>query len=127
MLVFKGHIMAKPRMTRSDKWKVRKATSTYWAFSDLLTLQANLQGFTLSDRISLTIDLPMPESWSKKKRAEMNMQPHTQKPDIDNILKSVQDILMKEDSSIWEIHATKRWTDKSEGLLIIKNLKPTEL
>jgi len=123
MLIFKGEIMAKPRMTRSDKWKERIATSKYWAFKDHLTLQANIQGFTLGNRVSIKVDLPMPKSWSKKKREEMNFQPHQQKPDIDNIIKSVQDILMKEDSTIYEVCAVKRWTSKSEGLLIIKNVE----
>ena len=122
-LVFTGTIMAKPRMTKSDKWNQRPATSKYWAFKDLLTLQARIQGFVLSDQIKIVAHLPMPKSWSKKKRAEFVWEPHQQKPDIDNILKSVQDILMKEDSTIWDVHILKYWTDAPEGTLIIKNVQ----
>jgi len=121
-LVFTGTIMAKPRMTKSDKWNQRPATSKYWAFKDLLTMQARIQGFVLSDQIKIVAHLPMPKSWSKKKRGEFAFEPHQQKPDIDNIIKSVQDILMKEDSTIWEVHALKYWTEAPGGKLIIKNV-----
>ncbi|MCR4339433.1 MAG: RusA family crossover junction endodeoxyribonuclease, partial [Gemmatimonadaceae bacterium] len=37
--------------------------------------------------------LPMPPSWSNKKRLAMIGQPHAQKPDIDNLLKAVLEIM----------------------------------
>ncbi len=51
ILEFKGTIVAKPRMTRSDKWKERPATSKYWAFKDLITIAARQQHFELGDRV----------------------------------------------------------------------------
>ncbi|MES0444989.1 MAG: RusA family crossover junction endodeoxyribonuclease, partial [Desulfobacterales bacterium] len=36
-------------------------------------------------------------------------EPHQQKPDIDNLLKSLMDAIMKEDCAVWDIHPIKRW------------------
>lgn len=50
----------------------------------------------------------MPPSWSEKKRREMEGKPHQQKPDLDNLLKSL-DALYEDDSVIWKISAEKVW------------------
>jgi Holliday junction resolvase RusA-like endonuclease len=51
----------------------------------------------------------MPKSWSTKRRQKMEGQPHTQRPDIDNLCKSVLDALYMEDSHIHEISLKKVW------------------
>lgn len=123
ILTFTGDIVAKPRMTQSDKWKQRSVTSRYWAFKTLLTLQAKLQGFTLDNQIKIIISIPMPKSWSKKKRKEMNLKPHQQKPDLSNIIKAIEDILLpKDDSGIYKIIATKHWINDKKGIIVIQNL-----
>ncbi len=122
VLIFTGDVVGKPRMTKKDKWKARTATSKYWAFKDLLTIIARQQRFTLSNRISIEVEIAMPKSWTPTRKKAMSMQPHMQKPDIDNILKSIQDILLKDDSGIWEVHIIKRWTIIPESRLIIINL-----
>ena len=98
----------KPRQTRSDKWKQRPPVMRYRAFADELRLRVgriDLNGYTL------TFGLPMPKSWSKKKKLEMDGQPHTQKPDIDNLCKSVLDALCPvSDSHIHEIALKKVWS-----------------
>jgi len=99
--------VAKPRMTRSDRWKQRPAVLRYRAFSDELRLKTpdmDLNYYTL------TFGLPMPKSWSKKKKLEMDGQPHQQKPDIDNLCKSVLDALYLDDSHIHDINLKKVWT-----------------
>lgn len=53
--------------------------------------------------------MPMPKSWSAKKRAVMNGQRHRQTPDLDNLMKSICDALYSNDSHISEMHAVKRW------------------
>jgi Holliday junction resolvase RusA-like endonuclease len=35
----------------------------------------------------------MPESWSKKKKERMNLKPHQQTPDADNLFKAFTDTL----------------------------------
>ncbi len=110
--------VAKPRMTRSDKWKVRPATSKYWAFKDELVLQCNLQGIKLGTELDVVFILPMPKSWSRKTKLFMEGAKHLEKPDLDNCIKAVQDCLLKDDSGIWKISAEKYWG--TEGKIIFK-------
>jgi Holliday junction resolvase RusA-like endonuclease len=57
----------------------------------------------------------MPKSWSKKKREKLNKAYHTQKPDLTNCIKMVEDtlngIFWKDDSQIAKIYAQKFWSD----------------
>ena len=55
--------------------------------------------------------LPMPKSWSKKKRAEMNGRPHKQKPDVDNCAKALLDAMYADDSHIHTIALRKVWAE----------------
>ncbi|MFA5420301.1 MAG: RusA family crossover junction endodeoxyribonuclease [Bacteroidales bacterium] len=105
----------KPRMTQADKWKKRKTVVDYWEFKKLIRLQANLQGMKFLPVHINAIDfhLPMPKTWSKKKRAEMDGQLHTSRPDLDNLLKGLQDALCSEDSHIAQIdRLSKTWSDE---------------
>lgn len=108
--------VAKPRMVRSDKWKKRPVVLSYWAFKDELTLLTNKAGVKLSDELNVVFVFPMPISWSKKKRQEMDGKPHKQTPDLDNCIKAVGDILLKDDSGIYKINASKHWG--AEGKII---------
>lgn len=98
--------VAKPRMTRQDKWKKRPCVLKYRAFCDELNY---LQFEIPACGSHITFYLPMPKSWSKKKMAEMDGEPHQQTPDIDNLLKAVMDAIYKNDSHIWDCRITKRW------------------
>lgn len=51
----------------------------------------------------------MPQSWSKKKKEQMNDTPHQQTPDVDNLLKAVLDAIYDQDGVVWDIHVKKRW------------------
>lgn len=57
----------------------------------------------------ITFYLPMPKSWSKKKRMVMDQEPHKQKPDLDNLCKALLDAVYQDDSGIHEISIKKRW------------------
>ena len=59
--------------------------------------------------MEITFWLPMPPSWSQKKRDMMDWELHRQKPDIDNLFKALADALYGDDSHIAIMHATKRW------------------
>lgn len=67
--------------------------------------------------LSLEFGFKMPISWSKKKKTEMLDEPHTQTPDIDNLVKNVLDrgngILWSDDRNIYSLTATKRWSDEN--------------
>jgi Holliday junction resolvase RusA-like endonuclease len=112
--------VSKPRMVRSDKWKKRTITDSYWAFKAELKLNANLQGLkTLPSEIfAVTFIVQMPDSWSETKKKEYDYMPHRQRPDLDNFLKGLQDCLCTEDSHIWKIsNLIKIWG--RQGQLII--------
>lgn len=100
--------VAKPRQTRSDKWKQRPAVMKYRAFCD----QCRLLGIEVPESgAHVTFHIPMPKSWSKKRRAEMLGQPHQQRPDTDNLAKALLDAVLPEDSGVWDIRTTKRWAE----------------
>lgn len=101
--------VAKPRMTRRDKWSKRPAVMKYWAFK----AECRAYGVTIDDNSEITFVLAMPKSWSDKKRAEMYGEPHRQKPDIDNLCKAVLDSVFDDDSALSEIHARKIWGERS--------------
>lgn len=108
--------MGKPRMTQRDKWSERPIVIRYHTFCDEIRRQYKS---TLPTRIELTFYIPMPKSWSKKRRLAQMATPHQMKPDIDNLIKAVMDALSLEDSYIWEVHAAKFWTtEEGQGIEI---------
>ena len=110
--------VGKPRMTRADKWRKRPEVLRYRAFCD----EVRLLGVDLPESGShVTFILPMPASWSKKKRAELNGRPHQQKPDVDNLTKSLLDALFEDDAYIWDVRVSKLWGEV--GRIIIEELK----
>ena len=115
----------KPRMTRSDKWKERPAVVRYRQFADTLRAWASDNGFEPPEAgLSMTFFLPMPPSWSKKKRAAMEGKPHQQKPDKDNLEKAVWDAFFGDDSRVWQTRTVeKRWARNGA---IIFTVEPIE-
>lgn len=107
--------VSKPRMTRRDKWQERPAVMAYRAFGDELRLK--LPGYEVPPVVELEFRLPMPKSWSKKKMVSMDGEPHQQKPDIDNLVKSFLDHLCEDDSYVWSVKASKKWST-SGGITI---------
>jgi Holliday junction resolvase RusA-like endonuclease len=107
----------KPRMTRADRWKTRPPVQRYWDYKDkLLELTKGIE--ICYTPLSLQFILPMPKSWSKKKKAEMNLQKHESTPDLDNLIKAFKDALLKEDSMVWCYdYMTKVWG--YEGMIIL--------
>ncbi|AMO48870.1 Endodeoxyribonuclease RusA [Enterobacter sp. FY-07] len=101
-------------MTRSDKWKKRPEVLRYRAFCD----EVRARGVILPESGShITFILPMPQSWSKKKRAEMNGKPHKSKPDKDNLEKALLDALFEDDSHVWDSRVTKLWGEVGQVII----------
>ena len=84
--------VAKPRMTQRDKWKKppRSCVARYRAFADECRLRIGAIDLNYA---AITFGIPMPKSWSKRKQFEMRGKPHTPKPDLSNLLKSIEDAL----------------------------------
>lgn len=109
--------MGKPRMTRADRWKKRPEVMRYRAFCDevrLHNVQLPESGF------HVTFIIPMPPSWSRKKRQQFDGQPHQSKPDMDNLMKALMDAIYDDDAHIWDGRITKRWGDT--GKIIIEEV-----
>ena len=113
--------LAKPRMTKSDSWKKRPVVLRYWDYKDDIIKWAKENDFTLEEEVCAVFNIPMPKSWSKKKKKEMINTNHKQKPDIDNLVKGLMDALLKEDSHVHTVFARKVWTE--EGSIIFCNMK----
>jgi len=103
-----------PRMTRADVWKKRPVVLRYREFRDA----CRAAGVVVPDAgARVTFCLPMPPSWSKRKRAEMDGKPHQSKPDADNMLKALLDALYDDDAVVWDIAVRKVWAQ--QGAILV--------
>ena len=109
----------KPRMTVADKWKHRPIVDRYFAFKDAISLICKKAKFKLGSSYKVEFLIAMPKSWSKSKKNSNFGLPHKQKPDLDNLVKALNDCLLKEDEGVWNIEASKIWWD--EGKILIWN------
>lgn len=97
-------------MVRSDAWRQRPAVLAYWEYKAELEKQAAAFNYQIGHILNIEFYVPMPPSWSKKKQLELNGAPHQNKPDIDNLIKAFMDCLKQNDSDVWSVTATKRWS-----------------
>ena len=132
----------KPRMTKADRWRKRPSVLKFFAFRDAVKdyiyreeqgcfqhIGTNLmikKGKTVFiagaklefDTFEIEFHVPMPQSWSKKKKADMNKRPHQQRPDLDNYLKAWKDSVYEEDAVVWRVKASKLWTDGAGHIIV---------
>lgn len=102
--------IGKPRMTRSDRWNKRDCVVRYREWCDALRAMV---GKVPENPVALEwiAYLPMPNSWSRKRREQMRGQLHRTKPDRDNIDKAIMDALFKNDAIIAMGMQRKHWDD----------------
>lgn len=117
------------RMTQSDKWKTnpnhpdpkkrqRPEVTRYFAFKNAIRQQADQMGFELQGFLEIIFCVPMPSSWSNKKKNQMNRMPVKVKPDVDNYLKGFMDAMKKEDGFVWKVkEMDKRYAER--GSIIV--------
>ena len=112
--------MGSVRMTQSDRWKTnpnhldpnkrqRKSVTKHFTFKNEITRQGKLMNFNIGECLECVYFIPMPDSWSEKKKEKMNGFPCKVKPDCDNITKLVKDSFCINDSNIWNEEAKKVW------------------
>lgn len=101
-------------MTRRDKWAKRPCVLRYWQFKR----ECHEARVNVTDGCTITFVLPMPNSWPPDRRAEMNLQPHRQKPDIDNLTKALLDAIYSNDAHISKLTTIKLWGEM--GTIIIE-------
>ncbi len=65
----------------------------------------------------------IPKSWPKYKKTQQKGLPHTQKPDIDNLIKAILDglngVAWKDDAQVCKVTASKRWYDGKPMAIVI--------
>lgn len=108
--------VAAPRMNQADRWKKRPCVQRYFAYRDQVRAIAAQQGFTLPERFYLWFQMPMPKSWSQRKKRMMFGEPCRVKPDADNLAKGFFDCF-GEDKHVWSVQITKTWHDKG-GIVV---------
>jgi Holliday junction resolvase RusA-like endonuclease len=106
--VFEVDPVSKPRMTRRDVWKKRPCVLRYHAYKDRL-LELAAGWVPPKSGAHIMFMMPMPKSWSKKKKDDLLWRPHQQRPDIDNLHKAFLDAFFQEDSEVWDCRITKMW------------------
>ena len=116
---------SKPRMTQRDRWAKRQCVLDFFAFRDRIKQELKKKNALLIeegpfnwDELEIIFLVPMPKSWSKKKKALMAGKPMQQRPDIDNYLKGLFDATHEEDATIWKVTASKIWTSEAGKIII---------
>ncbi|NRD80308.1 RusA family crossover junction endodeoxyribonuclease [Bacillus sp. BRMEA1] len=105
--------MGAVRTTQKQKFMDKRAMRyrTYKQHIALLVKQ-HIKSPTNSPILAdITFYMPMPSSWSGKKKERMNGAIHRSKPDIDNMVKGLFDsfnkIVWKDDNQVCEVHSKK--------------------
>ncbi len=112
--------MAAPRMTQRDRGSQRaigqrSTVQKYFAFRD--EVAARQVKMPIPSKVIFW--MPIPPSWPKKKKLEAEGAPHTQTPDIDNLLKALlEGVYRDHDAIVWSVWSEKRWSSKP-GIEII--------
>ena len=120
--------MGAVRMSQSDRWKLnpnhhnilqrqRPEVTRYFSFKRTIKDQAAKMKYVQENTLEIVFLVPMPNSWSKKKKEKENRMPVKTRPDIDNYVKAFLDALLVEDGHIWKIIAEKRYAFK--GSIIV--------
>jgi Holliday junction resolvase RusA-like endonuclease len=80
--------------------------------------RVQLYKITIPDEgATVTFVVPMPKSWSKKRRKDSVDQPHRSTPDVDNFLKALLDACFADDAHIWDIRARKIWGEAGQIII----------
>jgi Holliday junction resolvase RusA-like endonuclease len=105
-------------MTQRGKW-VNPRARAYMAWKRELQVLAGAQGYTdMGSVLSMVFYMPMPKSWSEKKRQQMLGRPHQQRPDLDNLIKAVKDALCAEDSHVHTYKDMRKVWAHTAGIVI---------
>jgi Holliday junction resolvase RusA-like endonuclease len=92
---------------------------------DLLALCRSKKFELPCQGLCITFYIPVPPSWSKKKKAQYHGTLHQSQPDIDNLVKALFDSLTGEDKYVGHIGSIcKRWVNFPEGWIEFEVIEP---
>ena len=116
----------RPRVTRTGHAFTPDKTVSYENLIRMSFVHAYPSYTTIEGPVIMKIAaaFPIPESWTKKKKeAAIKMKIYPGKPDVDNIMKIVQDALngiaYKDDAQIYDSGVTKYYSDTPRVHVII--------
>ena len=124
----------RPRMTRRGKVYTPAKTVAYErtvaVAAQVAASRLGATGMLFEGPVMVTIHchFAMPKSWSRKRKTEMLYQPHTQLPDLDNLVKAVLDgvnhthNIWTDDKQVAAVTGTKHWSEESSVLVRVENL-----
>ena len=110
--------MSAPRLTHQRRHTAR--AKRYYAYKKTLKMFCKVNSFVLSEKVKITFYMQIPKSITKKEKAKRLGNPHTQRPDLDNLVKGVWDALAEEDGYIHTLQCSKLWS--KTGKIVIENL-----
>lgn len=120
--------MGAVRMTQRGKWTNPQAQK-YLAYKSEIQRQIRLQEPELINQacvVSINFWVPMPESWSEKKKIASKGKPVTVKPDIDNLIKGLFDslngLVWTDDNAVVSCNALKIYSTKGKVEFIVEAL-----
>ncbi len=110
--------MGAVRLSSSDRWKKRPRAVKYFTWKNQIqTLVSEACNGLLPDvpiRMDVAFYIAMTETWTKKKKKEMEGKPHRQKFDLDNLVKGLWDSMFGDDAEISDSFSMKRWVKQGE-------------
>lgn len=115
---------ARPRVTRHGTYNPKQKQQEKLSFEIKSKLPLSHIPSVKPIELSLFFFMPIPNSLSTKKKELLIGQPHTRKPDIDNLSKQVLDaangVLYKDDSQIYELVTQKTFSNEPRTVIIIE-------
>lgn len=103
-----------------DGYKRKMRILRYFQYKNDLRIEARRQRFELpTNDVWIKFYLPMPRSWSKKKKLRHDFEPHQTRPDASNLHKAFEDALKIQDMTVWDYRVSKFWYNQPKGYIEI--------
>ena len=115
---------ARPRVTIHGTYNPKSSLMTRLGYQlkDII-MNNDYHGLPLENQIAIDIQffMPVPRSWSKKKKDSTEGKFHGVRPDLDNLIKFILDatngIIVKDDKQIVKITASKKYSKTPRTVL----------
>lgn len=96
----------------------------------LMQIPKDFVPFTIPVEMIVEFHMPIPNSFSKRKRRALSGQPHGKKPDLSNLIKFFEDtfngVLYHDDSLIAKIHCSKVQSHEPKTIICIREYVPDD-